>query len=152
MSDERFDRLFGDIAEVQDDVVQVKETLTEHGVRLGNGRANMSDMRERIEKLEPKAPDWVKLLAAGLAIIGVLMGAQLWITEKFNIRPTQEETDKKVAPIKQAQKETAHEIKEIEKSQSAQQTSIRNIERVQSQQADKLDLIIERLPPRRRDR
>jgi predicted nucleic acid-binding Zn-ribbon protein len=149
MSDEQIDRLSGDVAEVQDDIVQVKETLTAHEVRLGNGRSSMSSMRERIEKLEPKAPDWVKLLAAGLAVIGVLMGAQLYITAEFNARPTQGEVDKMTAPIKQAQKETAHEIKEIEKSQSAQQTSIKNIEFVQGQQADKLDVIIERLPPRR---
>lgn len=146
------DRLSGDVAELQDDMSQVKETLVQHETRLGNGRHAMNDIRTRVEKLEPKAPDWLKLMLAGLSVVGVLMGAQLWLTDRFNARPTHGQVEKMTTPIKDAQKETAREIGDIEKSQSAQQTSIRNIERTQADQSKKIDTILERLPARRSNR
>lgn len=137
---------------LQDDMSHVKETLVAHETRFGNGREVMAEIRTDIEKLKPKAPDWLKLMLAGLSVVGILMGAQLWLTDRFNDRPTQSEVEKMTAPIKAAQKETAMEIGDIEKSQSAQQTSIRNIEREQTKQGDKIDTILERLPARSRDR
>lgn len=124
----------------------VKETLVVHETRLGNGRQAMVEVRERIDRLEPKAPDWLKLGLAGLSVVSILMGAQLWMNDKFNDRPTRGEVDKRVAPIKEAQKQTAREIGDIEKSQSAQAASIRNIESAQEKQVGKIDLILERLP------
>jgi septal ring factor EnvC (AmiA/AmiB activator) len=144
--------LAGDVSELQDDVAQVKETLTVHETRFGNGREVMATLRSEVEALKPKAPDWLKLMLAGLSVVGILMGAQLWLTEKFNDRPTQDEVEKMAAPLKQAQKETAKEIGDIEKSQSAQQTSIRNIEREQTKQGGKIDQILDRLPKRRTNR
>jgi hypothetical protein len=153
---DQFGRVEGDIAVLQDDMSHVKETLVAHETRFGNGREVMAEIRGRVDKVEekvtPKAPDWVKLMLAGLAVVGVIMGAQLWMTDKFNDRPTHHYVDKMIAPIKAAQKETAKEIGDIEKSQSAQATSIKNIEREQSKQGGKIDTILERLPARRRDR
>ena len=146
------ERLIGDVAELQDDMVSVKGKIVEHDTRLGNGIHVMTEMKTDIDALKPKAPDWLKLMLAGLAIVGVLMGAQLWLTDRFNDRPTQAQMDKSIAPIKAAQKETAKEIVGIEKSSSAAQTSIKNIERTQTQQGEKLDAILIRLPLRRRDR
>ena len=145
-------RLSGDVSELQDDMSHVKEKIVEHDTRFDMGRKTMAGNRKDIETLQPKAPDWLKILLAGLAVVGVLMAGQLWITDRLNDRPTQAEVDKMTAPIKAAQKETAREIKEIEKSSSAQATSIKNIERVQGQQGRKLDDILLRLPLRRRDR
>jgi cytoskeletal protein RodZ len=146
------DRIAGDVTLLQDDMSEVKEKLVEHETRLSNGRHAMHDIRERVEKLEPKAPDWLKLMLAGLSVVGVLMGAQLWLTDRFNARPTHSEVDKMVHPIQETQKETAREIGDIEKSQSAQATSIRNIEKTQAVQGEKIDTILERLPPRRGSR
>jgi cytoskeletal protein RodZ len=145
-------RIDGDVSVLQDDMSEVKETLVMHETRFGNGREVMADMRDRIEKLEPKAPDWLKLGLAGLSVIGILMGAQIWLTDRFNARPTQSQVDKMTAPIKAAQKETAKEIRDIERHQSAQQISIQNIESTQKEQGGKIDTILERLPLRRRDR
>jgi cytoskeletal protein RodZ len=146
------DRIMGDVALLQDDMGEVKEKLVEHETRFSNGREVMAEMKQEIVDLKPKAPDWLKLMLAGLSVVGILMGAQLWLTDRFNSRPTRGEMEKNAAPIKQAQKETAKEIGDIEKSQSAQQTSIQNIERTQTQQGRKIDTILERLPVRRRDR
>jgi len=149
-------RISGDVAELQDDMSEVKEKLVAHETRFDNGRHAMGDIRERIEKVEqkvePKAPDWLKLMLAGLSVVGILMGAQLWLTDRFNDRPTHGEVEKMTSPIKQAQKETAKEIGDIEKSQSAQATSIKNIEREQTKQGNKIDVILERLPARRNSR
>jgi len=145
-------RIEGDVAELQDDMVHVKERLVEHDTRFENGRHAMADTRARVDKLEPKAPDWIKLLLAGLAVVGVIMGAQLWMSEKFNDRPTHNQVDRKIRAIESTQKETAKEIGDIEKSQSAQETSIKNIEREQTKQGDKIDTILERLPARRGNR
>ena len=145
-------RLSGDVSELQDDVGHVKEKIMEHNTRLDTGERTTAENCKDIEVLQPQAPDWLKILLAGLAVVGVLMAGQLWITDRLNDRPTQAEVDKMTAPIKAAQKETALEIKEIEKSQSAQQISIKNIEKVQTQQGGKLDDILLRLPLRRRDR
>lgn len=153
MSDENeLTRLSGDVAELQDDMGAVKEKLVEHQTRFGNGMHAMADIRKKLEKLMPKAPDWLKLFGAGMAVVAILMAGQLWITDRLNEKASRAEVDKSTAPIKAAQKETALEIKEIEKSQSAQQTSIENIEKVQEQQGGKLDDILLRLPLRRRDR
>jgi hypothetical protein len=146
------DRLRGDVAELQDDMGEVKEKLVEHETRFSNGREIMAEIKRDVIDLKPKAPDWLKLMLAGLSVVGILMGAQLWLTDRFNDRPTQQEMDRSISPIKAAQKETAKEIGEIEKSQSAQQTSIRNIERTQNQQGTKIDTILERLPARRGSR
>lgn len=146
---EELARMSGDVSELQDDVSHMKETLTAHEVRLGNGREIMSEMREDLESLKPKAPDWLKILLAGLTVIGVLMGGQLWMTDRFNDRPTRRQVEKMTTPIQQAQKETAKEIKDIEKYQSAQQISIQNIERAQTQQGTKIDKILTRLPEKR---
>ena len=136
-------------------MILVKETLVVHETRLGNGREVMAEMRKEIEDLKPKAPDWLKIMLAGLSVVGVLMGGQLWLTDRFNDRPTQHEVEKMTAPIEEAQKETAKEIGDIEKSQSAQKISIQNIEATQAEQGRKIDTILERLPPtrsRREDR
>ncbi len=145
-------RLSGDVSELQDDMSHVKEKIVEHDTLLDTGGRAMAENSKGIEALQPQAPDWLKILLAGLAVVGVLMAGQLWITDRLNDRPTQAEVDRMTAPIKAAQKETAREIKEIEKSSSAQATSIKNIERVQGQQGEKLDDILLRLPLRRRDR
>lgn len=135
---------------------QVKERLVAHDTRFGNGIHVMGEMKGRIEKvegkIEPKAPDWLKMMLAGLSVVGILMGAQLWLTDRFNDRPTQAEVEKLTAPIKAAQKETAKDVGNIEKSQSAQQTSIKNIETTQATQGGKIDKILERLPARRGER
>jgi hypothetical protein len=152
MSDASIDRLSGDVAELQDEVAEAKETLVEHATRFENGRHVMDELKGRVtsveKRIEPKAPDWQKLLLAGLTVIGVLMGAQLWITEKFNDRPTHEEVQKMTGPLKDVQRDTAREIGDIEKSQSAQAESIRNIETLQKDQGRKIDAILERLPAR----
>ena len=133
-------------------MLQVKEKLVVHETRFGNGSFVMAEMKEDINKLKPKAPDWLKLMLAGLSVIGILMGAQLWLTDRFNARPTHSDTEKMIAPIKEAQKETSKDVGDIQKSQSAQQTSIKNIEYTQQMQSGKIDTILERLPARRRNR
>lgn len=146
-------KIHGDVSELQDEMSGVKEKLVEHEMRFDNGRHAMSDIRDRVTVVEseirPKAPDWLKLMLAGLSVVGILMGAQLWMTDRFNDRPTHADVEKMTAPIKEAQKSTAKEIGDIEKSQSAQQTSIKNIENTQIRQSEKIDIILERIPARR---
>jgi len=43
---------------------EVKEKLVVHETRFGNGREVMNDIRKDIDKLKPKAPDWLKLMLA----------------------------------------------------------------------------------------
>ena len=146
-------KLSGDVAVLQDDMSEIKDRISAHDQRFGNGIHVMSSMKERIEvvekRTEPKAPDWIKVTLAGLSVVGILMGAQLWLTDRFDDRPTQEEFDRTMAPLKEAQKNTAREIGDIGKAQSAQQTSIKNIEKTQTQQGTKIDIILERLPAKR---
>lgn len=142
----------GHIVELRDDVSEVKERLVAHETRFGNGREAMQQIRTDVDELKPKAPDWVKILMSGVALIGVLMGAQLWLTDRFNERPTQAQVDKMNAPLNEAQKETAKEIGNIQQSQSAQAESIKNIEAAQAAQSLKIDKILDRLPTRRSNR
>lgn len=151
MSDE-ITKLSGDVAELQDDMGTVQGKIVEHDTRFDMGRRAMTENRKDIEALQPKAPDWLKIFGAGMAVVAILMAGQLWITDRLSEKVSRAEVDKRTAPIKEAQKETAKEIRDIEKSQSAQQTSIKNIERVQTQQGGKLDDILLRLPLRRRNR
>lgn len=142
--------LHKEVMDLRDDMEQVKQSIIVHETRFGNGREVMADMKRDIEALQPTAPDWLKLMLAGFSVIGVLMGAQLWMTDKFNDRPTGHQVEKLIEPIKQTQKETAKEIVDIERSQAKQATTIKNIEREQNSQGKKLDSILDRLPNRRR--
>ena len=145
-------KLRSNVSELQDDVTQIKGTIIVHESRFGNGREAMKAIREDIEMLKPKAPDWVKLMLAGLSVIGVLMGAQLWLTDRFNNRPTKGQVEAIVAPLRESRKETAREIKAIEISQSAQQTSIKDIQKTQKDLDNKLGTILDRIPKRRNAR
>lgn len=152
-------RLSSDVSETRDDLVSIKERLAAHETRFGNGREVMAEIRDSISKnsrdiedLKPKAPDWLKLTLAVLSVVGILMGAQLWMTDRFSDRPTHYQIEKMTGPIKAAQKETAKEIRDIEKSQSAQATSIKNIEASQKAQEANVDTILKRLPRRRSNR
>lgn len=149
-------RIRTDVTLLQDDMSQVKEAIVMHETRFGNGREAMAAIRKDLgaieEDIKPKAPDWVKIFLAGLTVVGILMGAQLWITSEFDDKATKLELEKSEASIKSAQKETAKQIGEIEKSQSAQETSIKNIEATQKDQGHKIDTILDRLPARRSNR
>lgn len=145
-------QLSNEVSDMQSDVASMKGTIDGHEIRLDNGSKAISQNSKDIAHLQPKAPDWLKILLAGLTIILVLMGGQLWITSEFAKRAKNEDVDKKIAPLQKAQKETAQEIKDIEKAQSAQQVSVSNIEKAQADQGKKIDLILQRLPARRNNR
>lgn len=142
-------RLEGDVAELRDDVSHVKEKVAGHEIRFSNGRKIMAELKGEVEKLKPKAPDWLKLLLAGLSIVGVMMGAQLWLTDKFSERPTEKKMNQRIAPVEEAQEETSKEIREMRDEQIEQRQIIKGIEKTQYSQDDKLDDILTRLPRRR---
>lgn len=142
-------RIEGDVAELKDDVVHVKEKIAGHEIRFSNGRKIMTELKDELEQLKPKAPDWLKLLLAGLAIVGTLMGAQLWLTDRFNDRPTEKKMNQRIAPVEAAQEETSNEIREMRDEQIEQRQIIKGIEKTQASQDDKLDDILNRLPSRR---
>ena len=75
------DRLSGDVAELQDDMAQVKETLVKHDTRFDNGRHAMAEIRGRIEKVEPMMAStaaqhaWRRTRSGSAARLWLLIGA-----------------------------------------------------------------------------
>jgi cytoskeletal protein RodZ len=145
-------RLEGDLAELKDDMVEVKERVAGHEVRLSNGRKVMGELRSEVEQLKPKAPDWLKLLLAGLSIIGVLMGAQLWLTDRFSERPTNGQLEKRFSPIEASEEKTSKEIRNIRDEQIEQRALINHVKEAQKDQSEKIEEVLDRLPKRRRGR
>jgi hypothetical protein len=111
----------------------------QHEIRFANGMHVMAEMKADIAMLKPKAPDWVKVTMSLLAVIGILMGAQLWMTDRFAERPRWDQVDGIVKPVKDAQDRTSRSVHEIEASQLAQEQSIKAILRAQELQGTKLD-------------
>lgn len=107
----------------------------------------MAEMREDIEKLKPKTPDWLKLFLAGVSVVGILMGAQLWLTDRFNERPRWDQVEGLVRPLKAEQERTAASVRKIETMQSEHGTALEVIKSAQKRQDAKLDTL---LAPRRR--
>ncbi len=143
---EQLNRIDGDIAEIKDDIVEVKEKVAGHEIRFDNGRKIMGDIKADLNALKPKAPDWLKLLLAGLTIIGILMGGQLWLTDRFNDRPTKKALEKRINPIKVSQEKTSKEIRGIRDEQIEQRTLINHVKETQDKQDEKLSDILDRLP------
>lgn len=110
---------------MQDQLNELARVQHEHGIRFANGREVMAEMKADIASLKPKAPDWVKLLMSGLAVIGVLMGAQLWLTDRFAERPKWEQVDNALRPIKDAQSSMRETVRAIEQSQMQQAAGIK---------------------------
>lgn len=146
---EQLNRIEGDIAELKDGMIEVKEKVSGHEIRFSNGRKVMADIKTEINELKPKAPDWLKLLLAGLSIVGILMGAQLWLTDRFAARPTKEALEKRIAPIEASREKTSKEIREIRDEQIEQRTLMKNVKETQNNQDKKLGDILDRLPKRR---
>ena len=146
----RLSRIESDISEVRDETLENKEKLIEHNVRFQNGIKVMAELKKDVQDLQPKAPDWQKIFLAGCTVVGILMGAQIYLQDRFEDRPTKEQVDNRIDQIRDQQRETAKEISDIEKHQNSQESSIRNIEKVQEQQEKKLDIILNRLPPTRK--
>jgi hypothetical protein len=138
--------------ELRDDFSILDKKLAEHEVRFGNGREVMGDMKKDIEKLKPKAPDWVKVLGVGLGLLATTLGAHYWLIEQFNDRPTNYQLEKAFREHAETGHEsTHHNIAGIRETQVVQQATLETLGKTVSAQGQKLDIIIERLPHRRRD-
>lgn len=138
--------LRGDVAEMRDEVAQMNQILAGHEVRFDNGRKVMGDIKGDVEKLKPRAPDWQKMLLAGFSIVALLMGAQLWITEALNDRPTHRDLERRLAPLETAQKEMNREIRDLTEAQTKSTEKLKTIQ-------ESIGTLLERTqptPPRKR--
>jgi hypothetical protein len=108
------------------------EGLTrEVSVRFSNGQKSFEGISNRLSTVEmdikPKAPDWVKILGVGFALVSFLVGAQLWMTDRFAERPTRYELDKKLAPIIEMTDRSAKEIRSIAQDQTEHRVLLRGL-------------------------
>jgi hypothetical protein len=148
----------GDLAEIRDDIARiddtisgVKETLAGHDVRFSNGREIMGEMKSDIASLKPKAPDWLKLLGVVIAMLGATLGAHYWLIEQFNERPTDLQIEKAFHEHSEnGHAGTQRDVGQIRETQTEQRVLLDGLKTTVTKQGEKLDTILERLPPRRR--
>ena len=149
---------------LHDDIAKLQTVQAGHEIRFDNGRHEMADLKQQIVEtgirskelvtalriemrdelvlLKPKAPDWLKLLMSGIAVIGVLSGAQLWVSAMLADRPRWDQMGQALSPIKDVQDKMREVVKSIELSQREQAASIRAIEAGQASASDKLDRVL----------
>lgn len=142
-------------------MIELKEAVVEHRVRLDNGVKVFADQKEKVRQLEertaPKQPSILKVV--GITITVVAIGATaLWgLAMMLRDRPTVEQIDK----IIDHHDTNGHEVvrddmRDVQKEQAAQRTLIEGVKTEQKTQGGKLDTLLDRTPaprtPRRRRR
>lgn len=152
------DRLEGDVADLKEEVSEIRDSIAvlerknaEHDVRFGNGREVMAEMKAEINTLKPKAPDWVKVLGVVVGGLGATLGAHYWLIERFNERPTAIQIEKALHEHgANGHASTQRDINTIRDAQTEQRVLLDGLDKTVTKQGQKLDLILERLPPPRR--
>lgn len=135
--------------ELKKDVAELKEATVEHRLRLENGVKVFGDFDERIKRLEPKAPDWLKLLMAGVTLLGIALGAYYGVVEKLHDRPTAEQLEKVVDKhVEHGHPAAEKQLQDIREEQVEQRTVIQNIDKRQGEVHQKLDRLLEQQPRR----
>jgi uncharacterized coiled-coil protein SlyX len=148
---QRVTTLEGGVAALEDTVSEHGETLVEHRTRLENGTKVFGEMGERLKRLEPRAPDWLKVIGVGIALLAMFVAAQLWISGEFADRPTDSQIDKIVSSHDESgHKDAAKERRAIREEQVAQRAAINALKEEQVKVTKKLDVLLERIPQRRR--
>jgi hypothetical protein len=78
---------------VRNDIAEIREALVEHRVRLENGVKVFGDFKDQLDKLKPKAPDWLKLLGFAVGLFGMAVGGIWWVADAVHDRPTVEQLE-----------------------------------------------------------
>lgn len=151
------DRLTTDLDELHGRMTDAERKLIEHDTRFSNGREVMNDIKTEVktvqDKIQPKAPDWLKLGAFAMSVVVALLSGHYWINERFNDRPTAVQIEKIMGSHGMiGHAETHKDISDIRQIQAAQATSLDTLNTAVANQGSKLDTIIERLPQRRSGR
>lgn len=129
----------------------LEDAVVEHRVRLENGTKVFGDLRERVEKVEPKPVSPLKIVSLTLSVVGMGVATLLWLTDNFSERPTRAETVETIDKHERGgHEETKDDIRAIQQQQAEQRMLIRDVQEKQKTQSDKLDQLLERVPARRR--
>ena len=129
----------------------LEDAVVEHRVRLENGTKVFSDLRERVEQVEPKPVSALKIVSLTLSVVGMGVATLLWLTDNFSERPTRAESMQIVDSHQKAgHDETTKDIRAIQQQQAEQRLLMQQVQDQQRAQGQKLDELLERIPVRRR--
>lgn len=155
MSDEwRLQTAEAKIKELEAEQADMAKELARHDLRLENGAKafqnatqNREDLAARISHLEPKAPNYYKLVGLMLTIF-LACGTALWaLAERFRERPTFHEVENKIDD--HTHESMATTINDIRIDVSSQKVKL---ERMAEEQADMARTLREMNDDRKRRR
>ena len=139
------------------DISQLKESTARHDVRLENGRQVFATIRKELDDVKlattPRPPSVVKIVGLTLALVTAAAGALWGLSNMLRDRPTLDQVESILDQHqKSGHRETREKMDQIVREQYEQRALINQVRTEQSAQNDKLDLLLERIPPRRRRR
>jgi hypothetical protein len=147
---EKFVEIHEQTLEVEGRILDLEKKAVEHDTRFSNGREVMGELREGIERLKPKAPDWMKLAGVALAFVTTLLAGHYWIVTQLNDRPTDTQIEKIMGDHgSNGHSVTNRDVSEIRSTQVEQKTILNTQATTLRAHGAKLDTIIERLPRRK---
>jgi hypothetical protein len=156
-----------DVSEMKADVSELAKAGVEHRVRLENGTAVFSSIRERMtksdsaiadisERIRPKPPSITKVVTITLGLVVVGAGALWGLSNMLRDRPTVEQVDQVFQRYDDSHEAAGHkelreDVHSIQKEQVLQGVKLQDVQKQQGTDSEKLDKVLERLPaPRRR--
>jgi hypothetical protein len=139
-----------DEEELSSRLTALEHKVIEADVRFSNGREVMGELSEEIDKIKPKAPDWMKLAGVALAFVTTLLAGHYWIVTQLNDRPTDAQIEKIMGKHgDNGHSSTTHDINGIQSIQVKQQTILETQGEVLKDHTTLLNTIIDRLPRRK---
>lgn len=139
------------------DIEGLKSAVSEHRIRLENGTHVFQKFDERISIVEdltkPKPVSITKIASISFVIFMAAAGALWALHGMLRDRPTVEQLDKVLDVHEEnGHKAVREDVRAIGSEQAKQRTLIESVAKEQGKQAEKLDTVLDRLPPRKRRR
>lgn len=154
----QLNRLGGDMAEMKDDVAEIKEGVIEHRIRLENGTKVFLEHADRIKTVEdimrPQPPSMTKIVAISFAVFVALSGALWALAHMLRDRPTTDQLREVIQAQDDLHEAKGHQtirdnVASIQQEQGAQRQMITDVKSAQQAQSTKIDEILVRLPKSR---
>ncbi len=150
------------MAEIREEVAEIKTGVIEHRVRLENGSKVFLSQSDRLKTVEdrttPRPPSMTKVVAISFAVFVAFAGALWALAHMLRDRPTTDQLREVIQQQDDLHEARGHKmlrenVSSIQKEQWAQRELIEGVQSSQTTQGSKIDEILDRLPgrkPRRR--
>ena len=151
----QINRLGGDVAEIRDEVAEIKTGVIEHRVRLENGTKVFATHDDRLKTVEerttPRPTSLLKIVAVTFAVFVALAGSLWALAHMLRDRPTTDQLREVLQLHEDIHEARGHKamrgnVASIQQEQWAQRSLLEAVQGAQKAQSSKIDQILDRLP------